>query len=336
MSCIIIIDSSTQNCTMGFLKKKSLQVIVDAPRDNRIFNAFNFSRVANVQSMPISESGSLVKFFVATKFDHTIPSGWPVLQIRRRIHTIISSSYFRVVFSTTMEPRPTGYLNVFEYDVQNMAFNVQHNDSIRVFWPRNTNVLRRYSLAYFRDSSNVMLSIEIGQTISTTEGDSTSTPEPQTMVTMEGTEITAKESTTEPKGEQDTTTMSSTDKNLDGTRSTTHSVSSYESFISHKVTTVTTITTGTSVPETSTRAQTQAAIITGGVLCALAVIVLLVVLVIAVFVVLQCRSHTKDFSPNTNDLKTLPPVLDNPTYSLVDGKFYKSSNNNNYYGYYVP
>ena len=204
-----IIDLSTQNCAMGFLKKESLQVIVDAPRDNRIFDSFDFSRETSIQSMPISESGSLVKFFIAAKFDHTIPSGWPVLQIRRRIHTI-SSSYFHVVFSTTMEPRPTGHPNVFEYDVQNMAFNVQHNDSIRVFWPRNSNNLRRYSLAYFmiRDRSNVMLSIEIGQTVPTTLDDSTSTPDPLT--TMEGakkiTTNSPEESTAEPKGEQDTAT----------------------------------------------------------------------------------------------------------------------------------
>jgi hypothetical protein len=143
---------------MGFLKNESLQVIVDAPRDNRIYNSFNFI-LKNILSMPISESGLLVKFFIAAKFNNTIPSGWPVLQIRRRIHTS-DSSYLREVFSITMEPRPTGYLNVFEYDVQNMTFDVQHNDSIRVFWPQITNVSRRYSLAYFRDNSNIMLSIE--------------------------------------------------------------------------------------------------------------------------------------------------------------------------------
>ena len=248
-------------------------MIVDAPRDNRIYNSFDFGRT-NIQSVPINESGLLVKFFIVARFDHTpgIPSGWPVLQIRRRIHTN-DSSYLREVLNTTMEPRPTGYLNVFEYDVQNMTFNVQHNDIIRVFWPPIMNALRHYSLAYFGDASNVMLSIEIDQPAATTLDNSTSTPEPQ-------------------------------------------------------VTTVTATPTSTSVPETSTQAQTQVAIITGGVLCTLVIIILLVVLIIAaVFVVLRYRNHTnlKDFSLNTNDLKTLPPVLDNPTYSLVDGKFYKSS-----------
>ena len=164
MSCIIIIDTSTQNCAMGFLKKESLQVIADAPRDNRIYNSFDFRRTNIIQTMAISESGLLVKFFIAAQFDHTIPSGWPLLQIKRRIHTN-DSSYLSRVFSTTMEPRPTGYLNVFEYDVQNMQFDIQYNDIIQVYWQTDTDVLRRYSLAYFRDSSNVMLSIEINQTI---------------------------------------------------------------------------------------------------------------------------------------------------------------------------
>jgi hypothetical protein len=286
---------------MGFLKNESLQVIVDAPRDSGIYNF----GVTTTQSMPINESGLLVKFFIAAKFDHTISSGWPHLQIRRRIHTS-DSSYLRRVFITTMEPRPTGYLNVFEYDVQNMTFNVQSDDIIRVFWPSNTNVLRRrYSLAYFRDNSNVMLSIEISQPASTTVDDSISTPEPQT--TMRETKITTlpKDSTLGPK--EGTTTMSSSNNNFDDV----NSVSSHESqstFISHEVTTE--------------KGQNQVSIVVGGVLCAMASIILVVVLtIITVFVAFRCRNHTKDFSPNTNDLKTSAPVVDNPTYSLVDGEF---------------
>ena len=155
---------------MGFLKNESLKLIVDAPRN---CNFFNFT-LNDAQSMPISESGLLVKFFIAAKFNHTISSGWPLLQIRRiqiKMNGSSDSLYFSQVFSTTMEPIPTGYLNVFEYDVQNMSFNIQQDDIIQVFWPEDTKVSRRYSLAYFRDSSNVMLSIEINQTIFTTLDD---------------------------------------------------------------------------------------------------------------------------------------------------------------------
>ena len=155
----------------------------------------------------------------------------------------------------------------------------------------------------------MMLSIKINQTISTIVDDSTSTPEPQT--TMEGTKITTipKESTPRSK------VTIIIDNNFDDTTTNSESQST---FMSRKGTTAT--PTDTKVPETSTKAQTQVAIITGGVLCALVVMILLVVLVITVFVMLRCRNHTKGFSPNTIDLKTLPPVLDNPTYSLVDGE----------------
>jgi hypothetical protein len=258
---------------MGFLKNESLQVIVDAPRDSS--NSFNFTPTTT-QSMPIKESGLLVKFFIAAKFNHTIPSGWPVIQIRRTHAN--NSNDFSQVFSTTMEPRPNGYLNVFEYDVQNMAFDIQYDDIIRVFWPLDSNNLRRYSLAYFRDGSNVMLSIEIDKNDSITLAvdDSIST-HPSTPVDIND--------------------------------FTTNSVSLYD-------------TMGTDGPETSKKAQTQVAIIIGGVLCAMAAIILVVVLaIITVFVVIRCRNHTKDFSPNTNDLKTSAPVVDNPTYSLVDGEF---------------
>ena len=50
----------------------------------------------------------------------------------------------------------------FEYNVKNMTFSdVQRGDVIQVFWPRDTNIERRYSLAYSRNNSNVMLLIQI-------------------------------------------------------------------------------------------------------------------------------------------------------------------------------
>ena len=67
----VFIDASSQHCAMGFLKKESLQVIVDALRDSRDYLNFPLS---NTQSVPINESGLLVKFFIAVKLDHAIPS----------------------------------------------------------------------------------------------------------------------------------------------------------------------------------------------------------------------------------------------------------------------
>ena len=305
----VFIDASSQHCSMGFLKKESLQVIMDAPRDSRLDNSFIFTP-KTTRSVPINESGLLVKFFIAAKFDGTIPSGWPVLQIRRRFHANNSSI---LVFSTAaMEPRPTGYLNVFEYDVQN---DVQHDDVIQVFWPRDTNVLSRYSLAYFRDSSNVMLSIKING--------STSTPVPEPQTTMCVTEFT----TQKVAISEVTAVMMSSIIDINGF--TSRSVSLGESqTTSVSLNGITDTPVVTKVPDTFQKAQTQVAAVIGGVLCTLALaVILLVVLTITVFVMLRRRNHTKDFLPSmasTDGPKSSAPVIDNPTYSL-DGEFYHNS-----------
>ena len=176
----IYTDASSRHCAVGFLKNESLQLIVDAPRNNRIHRTLDF-RQNTTQSMQINESGLLMRFLIAAKFNHTISSGWPVLQIRRRKVLNDNSSYEEQI-ATTQEPTPTGYLNVFEYDMQAMAFKVKHDDIIRVYWPPDATPNRsRYSLAYFRDSSNVMVSIEIqqhNQTVTTSQDNSNFTTEP--------------------------------------------------------------------------------------------------------------------------------------------------------------
>ena len=241
--------------------------------------------------MPINESGLLVRLLIAAKFDHTISSGWPVLQIRRTLNG--DSSSHLTPLSTMKEPRPTGYLNVFEYVKQAMAFEVQHGDIVRVFWPPDTNPNeRRYSLAYFRGSSNVMVSIEVRhQTVTTSQDSSDSTTIPL-ITTM---------------GNSYSTTMNTTRI----TATTTVSTNSFMKNLDH---------------------SGNVATILGGVLCTIAVMILLVVLAIAVFGVYRSRNHTKEFLPSsTNDFYTsvLPrssgPTLQNPTYSLVDSEFQQHS-----------
>ena len=161
---------------MGFLKKKSLYLIVDAPRNrNNISSLFDFTRVDNVQSVPINEPG-LLTLFIAARFSIMVTSGWPVLQIKRR-NSSKSNSYNLVrEFGTMMEPKPTGYLNVYEYDLQNITFEVQRDDVISVHWPQDTNpFMKRYSLAYFKETSNVMLAIEVQQSNSMCKTDSEAT-----------------------------------------------------------------------------------------------------------------------------------------------------------------
>ena len=175
-------------------------MIVNASRDDVIHSTLDF-RQRTVLSMPINESGLLVRLLIAAKFDHTISSGWPVLQIRRTLNG--DSSSHLTPLSTMKEPRPTGYLNVFEYVKQAMAFEVQHGDIVRVFWPPDTNPNeRRYSLAYFRGSSNVMVSIEVRhQTVTTSQDSSVSTtiPPTKTIDSSYSTTMNTKENTTTTK-----------------------------------------------------------------------------------------------------------------------------------------
>ena len=294
-------------------------MIVDAPRDNRTYNAFDFRWTNIIQTMAINNSGLLVKFFIAAKFDYTIPSGWPLLQIKRRIHTN-DSSYLSQIFSTTMEPRPTGYLNVFEYDVQNMAFDVQHNDTIQVFWPPIMNASRRYSLAYFGDGSNVMLSIEIDQPASTTLDDSTSTPEPQT--TMRESKFTTKnpdKSTSEPKGEQDTTTG-------DDSENVIYSITATADTPGPMITDAPIVTTITSFQMelfeniTATNNYTRSIII-GSLICTI-LLALMLSSIATVIIILTCRHHknqttlcvtqhaSKDFDMDSNQAKHDEAVQD--------------------------
>ena len=164
---------------MGFLENESLQLIVNASRDDKIHSAFEF-RQNTTQSMPLKESRLLVRFLIAAKFYHTISSGWPVLQIRRTLNG--DSSSLLTPISTKKEPRPTGYLNVFEYDMQAVRFEIQCGDSLRVYWPPEaTPNGSRYSLAYLRESSEVMVSIEVqhhNQTLTTCYDSSVSTTIP--------------------------------------------------------------------------------------------------------------------------------------------------------------
>ena len=145
-------DVSSSTCAVGFLNRQSLNLIVDAPRDDRIHKSLHF-RQHTLQSMPLTESGHLVRFIIAAKFNHSVSSGWPTLQIERKV----SNDSHEVVAMTTLEPRPTGYLNVFEYE---MSAEVQSGDVVRVYIPEPV-TRKKYLLAYVGETSKPMVSIEV-------------------------------------------------------------------------------------------------------------------------------------------------------------------------------
>ena len=121
-------------------------MIVDAPTDSFISTSLSVvtnSSTYDIQIMPITEAGSHIKLVIAAKFNYSAPSGWPVLQILRRIHTSLNLT---VIVMTQLELRPTGYLNVFEY---HLSVDVQSGDLVRIL---QDNIVaehgQRYILAY--------------------------------------------------------------------------------------------------------------------------------------------------------------------------------------------
>ena len=138
---------------MGFLHRDSLNLIVAAPRDSSIADSLYFpQQFVPSLSMPLNVSGQLTKFVIAAKFNHSAHSGWPILQIRR---TVGNDS--NVTTMTTVEPTPTGYLNVFEY---NLSFNIHLGDQVRILNLQPSTTGSRYSLAYLGNPPKPLVHIE--------------------------------------------------------------------------------------------------------------------------------------------------------------------------------
>ena len=67
----------------------------------------------------------------------------------------------------TTEPRPTGYLNVYEYDVSTDMFEIKAGDALSISWCTNEGEpdRNRFSLAYYNagtSSEMPMVSIVVG------------------------------------------------------------------------------------------------------------------------------------------------------------------------------
>ena len=97
-------------------------------------------------SMPFTQLGLFRKIIIAAMFTSI---GWPRLQVIRRANN--GTPYVR--FSTHMkEPKPTGYLNVYEYDVSIEKFIVQTGDELNISWYGQQNQAR-FSLAYCNNNT---------------------------------------------------------------------------------------------------------------------------------------------------------------------------------------
>ena len=141
---------ANSSCAVGFLSQISLGRIINAPRDNSVHQLLSFSEDATTVLLTSVESGYtyLMSVTIAAKFNHTVPYGWPSLQVRRPSNNV---SYVSV-YVTESEPKPTGYLNVFEYDLSDDEFELHPGEQIRLSWIIRSSNPARYSLGYYQAS----------------------------------------------------------------------------------------------------------------------------------------------------------------------------------------
>ena len=121
---------------------------------------YSYTRIPqSATSMPLTLSGPLKKLIIAAEFDVTTSAGWPELQIIRN-----AANHAYVVFTTnTTEPKPTGYLNVYEYDISNDTVEINVGDVLNISWRTNSGRpdRNRFSLTYYNGTSSKMPMVSI-------------------------------------------------------------------------------------------------------------------------------------------------------------------------------
>ena len=155
---------------MGFLNEQSLRMIVEAAQNMYNITSFTFPGIiySGVISMPFTQSGPLRKMVIAARFNVRVPIGWPELQIIRTANNGTSRSDIAFSTSAMPEPKPTGYLNLYEYDLTTTGFNIQSGDVLSI----NLSGQIRFCLAYYNNeafSSIPMVSIVVGDCDSDTD-----------------------------------------------------------------------------------------------------------------------------------------------------------------------
>ena len=157
---------------MGFLNEQSLSMIVKSPRGIHDTASFSFPEILHPEmSMSFTQSGPLRKMVIAARFNVQVPIGWPELQIVRMANDGTSDIAFT---SNTTEPKPTGYLNLYEYDLTTTNITIQVGDTLNIAWHGNNNIQNpRFSLAYYYNRNIPpaipMVSIVVGDCDSKTD-----------------------------------------------------------------------------------------------------------------------------------------------------------------------
>ena len=157
-----------QQCAMGFLNEESLKMIMDASRDTYDYGSISFTGFS--MPMSVNQFGPLKKIIIAARFNINMPVGWPEMQIMQRA----SNGHMPMVAFTTnaTEPKPTGYLNLYEYNLEETMLHIKPGDTLDI---HDSYQSSRFSLAYY---SNGTFSIPL---VSFVMGDCESETEPLTL-----------------------------------------------------------------------------------------------------------------------------------------------------------
>ena len=132
------------------MNEKTLETIVDSSllqynKTAKFTRLNDASHLHIVRNMTITSPGLLTKWTFAAKFNNKVKTdNWPELQIWRRYKN--DDTRYKKVAGTSVKPRHTGYLNVFEYDLSDDPIKVETGDVFGVYQPRNTKA--QYSLQF--------------------------------------------------------------------------------------------------------------------------------------------------------------------------------------------
>ena len=143
-------------------------MIVDVSEDMYDFMSFYFpGRVSTHMPAAVNRFGFLKKIIIAARFNASVPVGWPEMQIMR----IQNDGTSYIAFTTnTMEPKPTGYLNLYEYNLEYERPYIESGDRLDIVWHGDSHQTR-FSLAYYNGAypDTPMVSFVVGDCESETD-----------------------------------------------------------------------------------------------------------------------------------------------------------------------
>ena len=231
---------------------------------------------------------------------------------------------YDIVASTTntTEPRPTGYLNVYEYEFNN-SVAVQIGDEVAISWHGNVSQIDqiRYSLAYYTDSGSrvPMVSIVIGDCGPETDRLISNTLQCEEMNITTTSDSPGPSNTTSRTAATDNEQMTSTTTNPKLNVSNTTATMTMGSMSATQASINQTVNSESEVKLSTTSDKTT--IISGTVVFSLIMIILLIFMIVLTltFIVKRRRKSTSVNVTDPIEMSTQPRMLHNtPSKSAND------------------